>query len=177
MPSPPHPDDLRDPETFAEWYARLAPAARATALSILRDQTLAEDVVQDVFVTLWARPEVFEPARGSIGSLVRVMARSRSLDRLRARAARESAAAGLAAEARLREPAASPEEVVVRRDEGREVLRQLDRQGPGQRAAVLLHHVAGLSDREVAAATRVPLGTAKSRIRLGVRRAAEALAA
>jgi RNA polymerase sigma-70 factor (ECF subfamily) len=178
MPSLPEPLDLRDPQAFTACYRAFAPAALATATSILRDSAAAEDVVQEVFTTLWSRPEMYDSERGALGALVRVMARSRSLDRLRSRGVADLAAHRVGREVQAGSASAeSTEETVIRRDAGRAVLRQLERQAPAQREAVLLHHVAGLSDREVAAATCVPLGTAKSRIRLGLRHAADALAA
>jgi RNA polymerase sigma-70 factor, ECF subfamily len=163
---------LRDPEAFSTAYRRLAPAARAAAESVLRDATAAEDVVQDVFCALWTHPDGWSPERGSLTTYVRLMARSRALDRLRSRAARAAAVQRDACEASARPATAEPpSETVIRRDSARIVLRALDRLPEGQRAAVLLHHVSGLSDRELAQATSVPLGTAKSRIRLGTLRA------
>jgi RNA polymerase sigma-70 factor (ECF subfamily) len=161
---------LRDPEAFSAAYKRLAPTARAAAEGVLRDAAAAEDVVQDVFCTLWVHPEGWSPERGSLTTYVRLMARSRALDRLRSRAA---AAAAVQRSEATAQPATAepPSETVIRRDSARTVLRALDRLPEGQRAAVLLHHVGGLSDRELAQATSVPLGTAKSRIRLGTRRA------
>jgi RNA polymerase sigma-70 factor, ECF subfamily len=163
---------LRDPDAFSAAYRRLAPAARAAAESVLRDAVAAEDVVQDVFCTLWVHPEGWSPERGSLTTYVRMMARSRAVDRLRSHAAAAAAVKRGACEASARPVTAEPpSETVIRRDSARTVLRALDRLPEGQRAAVLLHHVGGLSDRELAQATSVPLGTAKSRIRLGTRRA------
>jgi RNA polymerase sigma-70 factor (ECF subfamily) len=164
--------DLRDPDGFSVAYRRFAPAAHAAAFAVLRVGEAAQDVVQDVFCALWIRPDTFRPDRGSMTTFVQVMARSRALDRLRSRAAATAALNRGALEARA-QPTTSepPSETVIRRDSARAVLRALDDLPDGQRAAVLLHHVGGLSDGELARATRVPLGTAKSRIRLGTRRA------
>ena len=68
---------LRDPEAFSAAYKRLAPTARAAAEGVLRDAAAAEDVVQDVFCTLWVHPEGWSPERGSLTTYVRLMARSR----------------------------------------------------------------------------------------------------
>jgi RNA polymerase sigma-70 factor, ECF subfamily len=166
------PTHLRDPDSFSAAYRRLAPAARAAADAVLHDAAAAEDVVQDVFCNLWVHPDAWSPERGSLPTYVRLMARSRALDRLRSHAAAAAAAKRGAREATARPATAEPpSETVIRRDSARTVLRALDRLPAGQRAAVLLHHVGGLSDRELAKATSIPLGTAKSRIRLGTRRA------
>jgi RNA polymerase sigma-70 factor (ECF subfamily) len=167
---------LRDPEAFTAAYRRLAPAARTAALSVLRDEAAAEDVVQDVFCELWIKPEAYRPERGSLATFVYLLARSRALDRLRSSAAAAAALHRDALEARARPSAVEPtSEEVIRRVSAREMLSELDRLPDGQRAAVLLHHVGGLSDGELARAMQVPLGTAKSRIRLGTRRARDAM--
>ena len=167
---------LRDPEAFTAAYRRLAPTARTAALSVLRDEAAAEDVVQDVFCELWMRPEAYRPERGSLATFVYLLARSRALDRLRSSAAAAAALHRDALEARARPSAVEPtSEEVIRRVSAREMLSELDRLPDGQRAAVLLHHVGGLSDGELARAMQVPLGTAKSRIRLGTRRARDVM--
>jgi RNA polymerase sigma-70 factor (ECF subfamily) len=170
--------DLRDPEDFSTVYRRLAPSAYAAAFAVLRDGEAAQDVVQDVFCALWTRPDAYRPERGSLATYVQLLARSRALDRLRSRAAAAAALNRGALEARA-QPTTSepPSETVIRRDSARAVLQALDRLPDGQRAAVLLHHIGGLSDGELARATSVPLGTAKSRIRLGTRRARAAVRA
>jgi RNA polymerase sigma-70 factor (ECF subfamily) len=171
---PPHRPrtDLRDPEAFSAAYRVLAPSARAVALAVLHDGEAADDVVQDVFCALWTRPEMYQPERGSLGTFVQIMARSRAVDRLRSHAARAAALDRGALEARSRPATAEPpSEEVIRRDSAQAMLRDLEGLPDGQRAAVLLHHIGGLSDGELARAMRVPLGTAKSRIRLGTRRA------
>ena len=173
--APAHPD-LRDPAAFSAAYRQLAPAARAAAVSVLRDAEAADDVVQDVFCAIWTRPELYRPERGSLATFIHLMARSRALDRLRSTAAAEAALHRDALEARARPAAVEPtSEEVIRRDSARAMLRALECLPDGQRAAVLLHHVGGLSDGELARAMDVPLGTAKSRIRLGTRRARAAV--
>ena len=173
----PSPDSLlADPEAFTAAYRRLAPAARTAALSVLRDEAAAEDVVQDVFCELWMRPGAYRPERGSLATFVYLLARSRALDRLRSSAAAAAALHRDALEAQARPRAAEPtSEEVIRRVSASEMLSELDRLPDGQRAAVLLHHVGGLSDGELARAMQVPLGTAKSRIRIGTRRARDAM--
>src|SRR3954453_13144186 len=80
--------DLRDPIQFNAAYRRLAPIALASAKRVLRDEAAAEDVVQDVFMQLWLKPSLFDPARGSLNSYISMMARSRASDRWRTRGAR-----------------------------------------------------------------------------------------
>ncbi len=164
--------DLRDPAQYDAAYTRLFPLAFSAANRVLRDAAAAEDVVQDVFMQLWRRPESFDPSRGSLTSYVAMMARSRATDRWRTRAAREAAVERSAQEVRLRPDAdESAAEPVIRRDRQQRVLRALEDVPSDQREAVLLAYGRGLTAHEIARAAEVPLGTAKSRVRLGLQKA------
>lgn len=166
------PLDLHDPRQFDRAYDEHAPAVLATATRVLRDQSAAEDVVQDVFFHLWRKPGSYDPRRGPLGSYLTMMARSRALDRWRSRGARDSAlersAAQIRGERPVHEDAATP---VIRREGERRVLRALDGLPGDQREAVLLAFGKGLTASEIADAAGVPLGTAKSRVRLGMQKA------
>ena len=157
--------DLREASTFSRVYADHAPAVEAIARHILSDPALAQDVTHDVFLRLWMSPGAWDPARANIGAYLRLLARSRALDAHRSRSA-----AGRASE-RLRDATAcvsrGPE---VLHDERTEVRRALRSLPAAQREAVVLQYWAGLPDHQVALHAGVPLGTAKSRIRLGLRR-------
>ena len=83
--------DLRDPEAFSAAYRRLAPARSRRRIAVLRDAEAAQDVVQEVFCAIWTHPEAYRPERGSLSTFVRIMARSRALDRLRTHAAAAAA--------------------------------------------------------------------------------------
>ena len=164
--------DLRDLSQFNEAYRRFAPLALASANRVLRDEAAAEDVVQDVFVHLWLRPDSFDPTRGSLSSYVSMLARSRALDRWRSRSARESAAERAEEEAIANNaPAESAAEPVIRRERSRAILNVLEELPGDQRDALLLAYGRGLTAQEIARVKEVPLGTAKSRVRLGLRKA------
>jgi RNA polymerase sigma-70 factor, ECF subfamily len=162
--------NLSDPQTFARVYDEHGPSVYATAYRILADGARAQDVVQDVFLRLWRRPTTFDVARGELGSYLRLMARSRAVD-----VWREAQAAGRASD-RMK--------VVVADDEGRRderpsvaaeisdarsaVRAALGRLPAAQREALVLAYWGGLTADEIARRSAVPLGTAKSRIRLGL---------
>jgi RNA polymerase sigma-70 factor (ECF subfamily) len=166
------PTDLQDLRQFSETYRKLAPLALASANRVLRDEAAAEDVVQDVFMQLWLRPESYDPARGSLASYVSMLARSRALDRWRSRSAREHAVERAEVEARAStSPAESAAEPVIRRESSRTLLSMLDTLPGDQRDALLLAYGRGLTAQEIARVKEVPLGTAKSRVRLGLRKA------
>jgi RNA polymerase sigma-70 factor, ECF subfamily len=170
--------DLRDPVQFNEAYRELAPLALAAANRVLRDEAAAEDVVQDVFMQLWLRPATYDPSRGSLTSFVAMLSRSRAVDRWRTRSARESAVERSGEQSRVHdadhESAAEP---VIRRERSLKLLSVLDELPADQRDAVLLAYGRGLTAQEIARATGIPLGTAKSRVRLGLRKARETLQA
>lgn len=168
--------DLRDPLQFNDAYRRLSPLALAAANRVLRDEAAAEDVVQDVFMHLWLRPSAFNPERGTLTSYVTMLARSRAVDRWRTRGARESAVERSAAAARVeRVDLESAAEPVIRRERSHKLLGALEELPTDQRDAVLLAYGRGLTAQEIARATGIPLGTAKSRVRLGLRKARETL--
>ncbi len=169
---------LSNPDQFNRAYREHAPAMLATATRVLREPAAAEDVVQDVFMHLWRKPDRFDPTRGSLSSYLTMTARSRALDRWRTRVARDAAVERSAQQVRLERPVAEDAaEPVLRKDSRRRVLRALDELPGDQREAVLLAFGKGLTAREIALAAKVPLGTAKSRVRLGLQKARTELAA
>jgi RNA polymerase sigma-70 factor (ECF subfamily) len=162
-------------------YRMHASRAHAAALRVLRDPTAAEDVVQDVFMSLSRNPTQYDPARGSLPAYISILARSRALDRWRSQGAhdaaveREARAQAEAPPERSTSPGA--DRPALARERSREVMSALDMLPDEQREALLLAFGGGLTAREIAQAIDIPLGTAKSRIRLGLQRARESLEA
>lgn len=161
--------NLRDPEEYQQAYRVHARRVYANAYRILRDPTKAEDTVQDVFLRLWLRPERFDPRRGDLGSYLSLMARSRALD-----IARSEQAAARATD-RLETAIASEPRVAPHPDERAEARETAGRMRAAvaelpraQREAVALAFWAGMPAGEIARRTGVPLGTARSRLRLGL---------
>jgi RNA polymerase sigma-70 factor (ECF subfamily) len=160
----------RDRAAFERLYDEHAPGVLRVACRVLGDSTQAQDVVQDVFLGLWRDPSRFDERRGPIGHYLRMVARSRAVDLWR-----ESQVAGRATD-RLR--------VLARADEGPledrpaaaaenharsvAVRRALMRLPDAQRDAIVLAYWGGLTAEEIAEGSGTPLGTVKSRIRLGV---------
>jgi RNA polymerase sigma-70 factor (ECF subfamily) len=158
---------MRDPEAFERAYREHRGAAFAAAVHVLHDPAAAEDVVQDAFMHLWNRPGSFDHRKGSLRGYIAMVARSRAIDRWRAQAAQESTAERF--RARLgREPEGSVDERTIERERSALLLSVLERLPPSQREALLLAFGGGLTMSEIAAAVGVPLGTAKSRVRLGL---------
>src|SRR3954465_15763638 len=73
-------EGLTSPEHFRSAFAEHHRKVYAAAFGVLGDATLAQDVVQDVFLRVWRRPDAFDPQRGDLGTYLRLLARSRALD-------------------------------------------------------------------------------------------------
>jgi RNA polymerase sigma-70 factor (ECF subfamily) len=163
---------LNDPQRFGAVYDEQNRGVYAAALRILGNPAQAQDVVQDVFLRLWRRPEAFDARRGELGPYLRLMARSRALD-----VWREGQAAGRASD---RLALVTPEDdgrpddrpdARAELEEGRGAVRAALRRLPSaQREALVLAYWGGLTADQIARRSDVPLGTAKSRIRLGLAR-------
>jgi RNA polymerase sigma-70 factor (ECF subfamily) len=162
--------NLSDPATYARIYDQHSRGVYAAAHRILGNVAQAQDVTQDVFLKVWRRPQTFDARRGELGSYLRLMARSRALDLWR-----EAQAAGRASD-RLKlvvardEPRTEdrPGPMAERESERREVRAALADLPANQREAIVLAYWGGLTADEIARRAGVPLGTAKSRIRLGL---------
>lgn len=169
--------DLRDPQQFDHAYRRLAPGARAAASQVLHDPSAAEDVVQDVFMSLWQNPEAYDPLRGSLDAYVSMVARARAIDRWRSGQALGRAVDRtgqvIQAESATHESAA---DVAMRRERSRQVAQAL-RKIPVEQQRALVLTGQGFAQWEIAQLTGAPLGTVKGRIRLGMRKARTTLAA
>ena len=167
---------LASTSDFSAAYREHYPLAFSTAYRVLRDAATAEDVVQDVFTTIWRHPDRFDPQRGSLPGYVAMMAGSRAVDRVRSRNAGSAAADRLAVlDVQREQGVESPADAVMRRHEAGLVLAAVAELPAAQRDAVLMAYGRGLSTAEIAKAAGVPLGTAKSRLRLGLQRTRQAL--
>lgn len=166
---------LASTSDFSAAYRAHYPLAFSTAYRVLRDAATAEDVVQDVFTTIWRHPDKFDPQRGSLPGYVAMMAGSRAVDCVRSRNAGSAAADRLAVlDVRREQGVESPADAVMRRHEAGLVLGAVAELPAAQRDAVLMAYGRGLSTAEIAKAAGVPVGTAKSRLRLGLQRTRQA---
>lgn len=164
----------RDESALAEAYRRHSGAVFGLAKRLTRNQALAEDVTQEVFVRLWKNPEKFDPKRGTLKTYLLSHAHGRSVDIIRSessRRTREDNEARLVAEA-----GPSIDEEVIEMHVAQQVRTALAKLDSLQRSAIELAYYGGHSYREVAEMLGQPEGTVKSRIRVGLRRLHENLA-
>jgi RNA polymerase sigma-70 factor (ECF subfamily) len=169
-----------DEGAIASLYDRYGGVLYAVAYRIVGQRADAEEVVLEAFAQAWREAPRFETARGSVAGWLTMIARSRALDLVRARGRRERMTASAAAE----QPDASPAmgdwrndpagavDEAERRARVREALATLS---APQREAIELAYFGGLSQSEIAERLQEPLGTIKTRVRLGMQKLREAL--
>ena len=161
--------DLGDAHEFDAAYREHARRVAAAARRVLGDPAAAEDVAQEVFMRLWERPTLFDPARGSLAAFLSVMARSRALDRHRAEGARDRARDRLAEVEALRPATVEAAEHAVERREQSEAVHAALRALPqSQRETVVLAYAGELNSAQIGSLTGVGRATARSRLRLGL---------
>jgi len=159
---------------FDRFYERAAPMLMPIACQMLGDRMEAEDVCHDVMMQVITHPERYDPARGSVEAWLLVATKSRCLDRLRRRKRMVLQDAPDAE----RTPAVRvplPEETVLAKMEGEAVRLALRQLPASQRKALAAAFYSLRSQRELAEAWQVPLGTVKSRVRYGLNHMRRAL--
>jgi RNA polymerase sigma-70 factor, ECF subfamily len=162
----------RDESALESIYRKYGGAVHFVARKVLRDETLAEDVVQDVFVTFWNSPGGFDHDRGSLRTYLVTIAHRRAIDVVRSEAARTRREQTSPVEERVDD---IDDEVWARRQS--EIVRNAVAQlAEDERNAISLAYFKGLTYVEVAKALAQPEGTVKSRIRSGMRKLSSALA-
>ena len=158
-----------DQTALAQVYDLVAPRVFGLALRVLRDRNLAEEVVQDVFLQLWRQAGEVDPARGSPLGWILTLTHRRAVDRVRSEQAQSDRLDRYESQQTTPPYDATAEEAVERMEATR-VRTALDRIGEPHRTTVALAYFSGLTHREVAERMDIPLGTAKTRIRDGLRK-------
>jgi RNA polymerase sigma factor (sigma-70 family) len=161
-----------DEEAFRSLFAAYAPSAMALAARVLRQANLAEEIVQEAFLSLWLSPGLYDERRGSVKAWLMTMVHHRAVDAVRREEAQRRRADDQVVG--IREETTDPSDEVVEavaapseRAAVRTAMRALP---PEQREVLELMYFGGLSQTQVADSTGAPLGTVKSRALLGMRR-------
>jgi RNA polymerase sigma-70 factor, ECF subfamily len=153
---------------FEVIFDRHASVAFSLAYRMCGRPAMAEDIVQEAFVSLWRSAAAYDASRGSVRTWVLSVVRNRAIDAFRregAKAASDVAEPGLAE--RIPAPELTDREV-ERRDDARQVRDALKGLPPDQRQVIELAYFGGFSHTQIAEMLKLPAGTVKGRMRLGL---------
>ncbi|WP_394435102.1 sigma-70 family RNA polymerase sigma factor [Streptomyces sp. SGAir0957] len=166
-----------DEAALAEVYAAYGGLVRAVAVRVTRQTGAADDVAQEVFAHLWARPYAYDARRGTLRTWLTMLAHRRAVDWVRSEARHRKAAAAddeVLHAIPAQDP--GPDERVVDRERALLLHSALAELPLHQRQVVHLAYFAGRTYRQAAAELGIPEGTAKTRLRTALHRLAETLA-
>ena len=156
-----------DRTAFAALYDATSRMVFGLILRVVVDRSSAEEVLSDVYIQVWRQAKSYDTARGAPLAWLMTIARSRSIDRLRA-GKPEQQKESLDSIAELTSNSVSPEDASVHSERSRLVRSALSSLAPEQREVIELAYFSGLSHSEIALKLGQPLGTVKTRTRLGM---------
>lgn len=168
----------RDLGAFRALYDRYGDMVYSTALRILRDVHLAQDMVQEIFLRLWRKPESYVVQRGRFTTWLTSVTRNRAVDEIRSRQRRYRHETASPEQQERELPAADrsdPALTTEMADQRRMILAALAELPAEQRQVIEMAYYGGLTQLEIAERLSQPLGTVKTRIRLGMQKLRVAL--
>lgn len=165
-----------DQNALATLYDRTSPQVFGLILKILNNREAAEEVTLDVYTQVWRQAHTYDQTRGAPGAWLMMLARTRAIDRFRAGAAEHGRIESLDAVQWFASDDDTPERDMEGQERRRYVQQALAVLTEEQRQAIALAYFYGLSQSEIADKLQVPLGTVKTRMRLGMIKLREALA-
>lgn len=154
----------RDPEALEAAYDRYSAIVYSVFLRITRDQSVAEDLVQELFIRVWSHAKSFDSSKGALGVWILSIARNMAIDYVRSAHARFSTKLRPIehADSGEQKKQTEPEAII---DRGRAVKAAFESLNGNQRRVLELAYFEGLSQTEIASHLREPLGTVKSWMR------------
>lgn len=159
-----------DSAAMAVLYDRYARLVFSLALHILKDREAAEEVVQEVFVKVWRRSGDYAPEKGKLSAWIGGIAHHHAIDELRRRRIRPSATEDEDAAAEVVDTGPVPFDRAVQSIEHQQIAEALQCIPPEQRQPIELAYFEGLTQQEIADELHEPLGTVKTRMRLGMQK-------
>jgi RNA polymerase sigma-70 factor (ECF subfamily) len=158
---------IKQPEALACLYDRYGSVVYGVALKVLQSQSEAEDLTQEIFLSLWQRP--IDPAKhGHLLRYLITMTRSRAIDKLRSRSRNLNFVQRWGQTITAQAPAPTPVDRAVASERQEQVRQALTQLSDRQRQVIELAYDAGLSQSEIARQLNEPLGTVKSWTRQGL---------
>ncbi len=157
-----------DQEAFATFYDQTHRLVFGLALRILSNRETAEEVTTDIYMQVWRQAANFEMVRGTVLSWLMTIARTRSIDRLRASSHLRQETETLETVVHYAALGETPETMSIYAERGQQVRDALAHLNPEQRALIEAAYFEGLSQSELAERFALPLGTVKTRMRAGM---------
>ena len=156
---------------LTELYGRYAASLKAVIGTVVKEEADADDVLQDILLQVWRKAKNYSPKIGKPFGWMATIARRRAIDRMRRHCAYDRACDRYEAQSETAISQSNVQEDDVSRADLRAFLRErLETLPQAQREALELQFFAGMTQREIAAATGTPLGTVKTRLELGLRK-------
>ena len=161
-----------DRRSFEALYDRFSGVLFSTAYRVLNNQEAAEDVLQDVFVQIWEKAPLYDPARGKPMTWAITLTRNKSIDRLRSTQRRSRLQEEMQRESETSEQFddRSSFDAASTGDTNKLVREAIQKLSKDQREAIELAFFSSLTQTEIAEKLNEPLGTVKARIRRGMMR-------
>ena len=156
----------RDKDALREIYSRFSQAVFNMAFRMLRDREDAEEVVQEIFLQVWNKAPTYDRARGAVSTWIINIARSRSIDKLRMLGKRDLSTE--IDEEKLNSNTDFSRILENREEKDNVINRALSALPENQRAVIELVYFEGYTHTEASELLKVPVGTIKTRLRLGV---------
>lgn len=163
-----------EPKALETLYDRYSRLVYGLALKMLKQPQAAEDLTQDVFLTLW-RSQKYNPDRGSLSCFLVTLTRSRAIDRLRTQSVKLRFLDRWTRQLSSEAPTPTPFEQASLAERSQKVREALAQLPETQRQVLEMAYYQGLSQSEIAEQTAIPLGTVKTRSRQGLLRLRQAL--
>ena len=162
----------RDTCALDELYGRYSRPIFSLSYRILGDSSSAEDVLQEVFLKLWRQPDTYDPERGTLSAWLLSVAHHRAIDFLRRQRTRaeQQFPEGWEEAASEASDGTDPSDIASHAEARAAIKRALVQIPPAQRLAIEMAFFQGKTHAEISAELGEPLGTAKTRIRLGMRK-------
>jgi RNA polymerase sigma-70 factor, ECF subfamily len=164
-----------DREAFARMFDRHSPAVLGLLLRILGSRSEAEEILQEVFLQVWRQAGRYESSRSTPRGWMLVLARSRALDSVRSREARQRREIEVSTDGGSSESPPIGTDGLEERERKQQVSSALGLLPPEQRRCIELAFFEGLTQTQIASRLDAPLGTVKSRIHLGMNKLRQVL--
>ncbi len=166
-------------EALEEIYDRYSRPVYSLVLGLLREPAIAEEVTQEVFLRVWMRSSSFKPLSGKAKTWILSIAHHRAIDRLRQQRHRQKESPledFLEGEWQMGTEAGAVEQTAILQEESVKIQEAMKKLPEEQRQVLMLGYFRGFTQAEISKGLNVPLGTVKTRMRLGIQKLRQSLA-